>query len=74
MNVGLDSQLRSFYFSCMATTGDLSRLESDGQVKLLAKDEEIKNSLADYFEDRIFREATDMAQHYMTFYCLERSA
>jgi hypothetical protein len=74
MTTEIDNQLRSFCFSCLAATGDLERLENDGQLKLLEKDQVIKNSLSDYFEERIFQEAMQMAQHYMTFYCLERSA
>ena len=74
MTSDIDNQLRSFYFSCLAATGDIERLESDGQLKLLEKNQEIKNNLADYFDNTIFQEAIQMAQHYMTFYCLERSA
>ena len=74
MTTDIDNQLRSFYFSCLAATGDIERLESDGQLKLLEKNQEIKNNLADYFDSTIFQEAIQMAQHYMTFYCLERSA
>jgi hypothetical protein len=74
MTSEVDNQLRSFYFSCMAATGDLERMENMGQVKILKKDREIKSSLSDYFENKIFQEATNMAQHYMIFYCLERSA
>lgn len=74
MTQSTDNDLRSFYFSCMAATGDLQRLERDGRARLLDKDESIKNSLYEYFDERIFREASSMAEHYMTFYCLERSA
>lgn len=69
-----EGQLRSFCFSCMATNGDLERLENDSQLRLLARDQSVENNLADYFEDKILHEAMRMAQHYMTFYCLERSA
>jgi hypothetical protein len=74
MTIDIDNQLRSFCFSCLAATGDIERLENDGQLKLLEKSQEIKNNLADYFDNTIFQEAIQMAQHYITFYCLERSA
>ena len=74
MSARVDNQLRSFYFSCMAANGDLEQLEKDGGLKILDREHKIENSLSEYFEERIFHEATEMAQHYMTFYCLERSA
>jgi hypothetical protein len=58
----------------MATTGDLERLEGLGQVRLVDKDKKVESSISDYFEEQIYQEANLMAQHYMTFYCLERSA
>jgi len=70
----IENRLRSFYFSCMATTGDLERLEGLGQVRLVDKDKKVESSISDYFEEQIYQEANLMAQHYMTFYCLERSA
>jgi len=70
----IENRLRSFYFSCMATNGDLELLEESGHVRLVEKDHRVKSSISDYFEESIFREANQMAQHYMTFYCLERSA
>lgn len=70
----VDNQLRSFCFSCLAATGDIERLENDGQFRFLEKSNALENKMSYYFEARIFQEATQMAQHYMTFYCLERSA
>ncbi|WP_150912108.1 Swt1 family HEPN domain-containing protein [Marinobacter halotolerans] len=70
----IENRLRSFYFSCMAANGDLERLEESGQLRLVEKDHRVESSISDYFEESIFREANQMAQHYMTFYCLERSA
>lgn len=70
----IEDQLRSFCFSCMVAAGDLERLESENQVALVERRQPVENSLSDYFEERVFREAKLMAQHYMTFYCLERSA
>jgi HEPN superfamily Swt1-like protein len=69
-----ENQLRSFCFSCMAASGDLTRLENDAQLEVVARDGTVENSLSDYFDEKVFREAKSMAQHYMTFYCLERSA
>lgn len=74
MSQNTENELRSFCFSCMATTADLERLEDEQQVRLVAKDEKVENSLSEYFEERVFSEAKSMSQHYMTFYCLERSA
>lgn len=70
----IENRLRSFYFSCMATNGDLERLEGLGQIRLVDKDKRLESSISDYFEEQIYQEANLMAQHYMTFYCLERSA
>lgn len=58
----------------MATSGDLQLLQESGQVRLVDKDEKIEKAIADYFDEVVYREAGSMAQHYMTFYCLERSA
>lgn len=74
MTTEIDDHLRSFCFSCLAAAGDLERLEKDGHLTILEKDKAIKNSLSDYFDESVFQEAMQMAQHYMTFYCLERSA
>lgn len=74
MTESIETRLRSFYFSCMATTGDLERLQDEGQIKLVEKDKKIENSISDYFDENVYLEAGSMAQHYMTFYCLERSA
>lgn len=74
MTEHIENHLRSFYFSCMATNGGLEQLEKRGQVRLVEKDQIAESSISDYFEEQIYQEATQMAQHYMTFYCLERSA
>lgn len=74
MTEHIENRLRSFYFSCMAANGDLERLEENGQLRLVEKDHRLESSISDYFEESIFLEANQMAQHYMTFYCLERSA
>lgn len=74
MTPPVDNQLRSFCFSCLALSGDLERLEDDRGIEVLQKEERIGNALSEYFEARVFQEANAMAQHYMTFYCLERSA
>lgn len=74
MNAAAEDRLRSFCFSCMAATGDLARLEEEYGIHLVGKEESVQSSLVDYFEERIYVESTSMARHYMTFYCLERSA
>lgn len=58
----------------MGTASDLERLEKDQQQRIIAKEESVESTLNDYFEESILTEAKSMAQHYMTFYCLERSA
>ena len=70
----VEARLRSFYFSCMATTGDLDRLQNSMQIKLMSGDDPQEGSLSDYFEDSVVSEAKSMAQYYTLFYCLERSA
>ena len=73
MRHGVESKLRAFCFSCMATSGDLERLENTNGLKIVDKKEAHNSQLADSFEERIYREAKQMSEYYMIFYCLERS-
>jgi len=70
----VEPRLRAFFFSCMAADGDLQLLETNNGLKLIEKNESQSAQLSDDFEEQIYQEAKKMAEHYMVFYCLERSA
>lgn len=74
MKHGTESKLRAFCFSCMAADGDLERLEKTNGLRIIEKKESHNSMLADSFEEKIYSEAKQMSEHYMLFYCLERSA
>lgn len=69
-----ETKLRSFCFSCMATKGDLEKLQEKLNLSLLRASQKKENSLTDYFDQTILVEARKMAEYYTIFYCLERSA
>lgn len=70
----MESRLRAFCFSCMAASADLQRLEKSGGLRILDKKESRNSQLSDNFEEKIYRDAKQMSEYYMIFYCLERSA
>lgn len=70
----MESALRAFCFSCMATIGDLEQLEKANGLKIIDPGKSGDSPSSDNFEDKIYREAKQMSEHYMVFYCLERSA
>ncbi|MBN1514929.1 hypothetical protein JXA32_00010 [Candidatus Sumerlaeota bacterium] len=70
----MDSKLRSFFFSCMGTGADLDRYEERTGVNIVQREDVKEAKLADNFEAKIYNDAKQMSEHYITFYCLERSA
>jgi hypothetical protein len=57
----------------MAALCDLEKIQYVVNYPLIHKLESKQNSLTDYFDQKIYYEAQNMAQYYTIFYCLERS-
>jgi len=58
----------------MATIGDLEQLEKVNNYKIIEKIDSTNSKTTDSFEEKVYREAKQMSDYYMLFYCLERSA
>lgn len=69
-----ENKFRSFSFSCMAAVCDLEKVQQEISYPILNKHKSGNGDVTDYFDQRIYFEAQDMAKYYTVFYCLERSA
>jgi len=75
MKLKFESLLRSFGMSSYLITNDLSNIEKEYKVDLghasLGSDRETQ--YYPQFEQKVRKEASEMAAHYEVFYCLEKS-